>query len=68
MKTSPASLSAHDGQKLCRAAAQDAVWFHRLCVLVCVQGKKKTTLFMLIKKNNLQAYLLERREKKLNFC
>lgn len=34
-------LSAHDGQKLCRTATQDAVWFHRLCVRLCIQGNKE---------------------------
>lgn len=34
------SLSAHDGQKLCRAATQDAVRFHRFRVLLCVQGNE----------------------------
>lgn len=39
LKLSHLPLSAHDGQKLCRTATQNAVRFHRLCVLLCVQGK-----------------------------
>lgn len=37
---SPPLLSAHDGQKLCGTATQDAVRFHRLCVLICIQGNE----------------------------
>lgn len=29
---------AYDGQKLCGTATQDAVRFHRLCLLICIQG------------------------------
>lgn len=32
-------FSAHDGQEQGGWTSEDAVWFHRLCVLVCVQGK-----------------------------
>lgn len=38
LKLSPLSPSANDGQKLCRTVTQDAVWFHRLRMLICVQG------------------------------
>lgn len=32
-------ISANDGQKQSRRAAEAAVWFHRLCLRFCVQGQ-----------------------------
>lgn len=37
---------AHDGQELRRAAAQDAMRFHRLCLLLCVQGNEPLGIVM----------------------
>lgn len=50
------SPPAHDGQELRRAAAQDAMWFHRLCVLLRVQGNE---LFWIMKCEYLSASLVE---------